>query len=987
MPGLPNRPAHWNLTKHFRSNENDEEKYRKINPPEKGAHLRGEYLGFHYGARGWGSDRFFFLDETKFTNEEIKRNLDLYMINMDKQSGRTSEEERKNFKEGSYYMTGSPESDIKCGLPIYFIHKPNLDHWESLESWNDTSQLRNDQYYQNYAGEKLNRSYSINSQQQTKISLNIVQKEIVTHNGRYTNDHTIINIGCDYSTNSIQSYKNHLETFHEIKLIETNIEDKLEEKAEVVEVVEVVEVEVEIVNENTSAPTINSNDEEISDSNSEENSHYEDSNTENSDSETSENSNNDDSETSNNDLNSKDSKYETSVRNTSNSTSNEAIEETVEDTKNAEEEVKEIINTSTSTSTSLSNNQENCSSKNKKEEKVNMEKIDSEEEKDLETDPEEASEAVIIKAEATEIEAIEVEITEAETIISTRVIKIATLVAETIKDETTEIEASEVGIIKAETVIAETIIAETIIAETIKAEATEIEAIEVKITEAEETPDNKENQDETENKLINENAKENSDNIEKIKTNIMKNEEEINKATEKEKTKSSKVKDNAKNIKNKNQKPRTETNDSKTFDDETEENIMLRGISIGINTTALILITVLLFITNIKKKNIKITAKVFFKISVLLLILHITHVTSTKNSATLNKHSTAHPLVQNALNCNYCQTPFHRKGHMKKHKRKHTGSTPTLYPPNQIKPSTHKHETGNKPFKIPFNCDECSKPFGRIINTKKHKRCQTTNVLECLGSKTTPADFQTERREPLESEKCSDSFDCIGELKKHKKSHAPDALKRGEAPDAPKYFDSEKLTPASDALHKERGGTIKSDKCNKSFGCISNMKKHNRDHAPTILYPNSTSSNSTPTSPSNTGEEPIIGIQCRKTFDHISDLKQRKTRDTAVGRNRPVTKLTIIITKWVYVASRGTTHIVANVVASRGTTHPVTQVVANNMRTNLLMNVVTPVKEYSHAKNADNNSNWLFISKNPNNAQMSSDIALNACQILAISDT
>ena len=95
----------------------------------------------------------------------------------------------------------------------------------------------------------------------------------------------------------------------------------------------------------------------------------------------------------------------------------------------------------------------------------------------------------------------------------------------------------------------------------------------------------------------------------------------------------------------------------------------------------------------------------------------------------------------------------------------------------------------------PFKGDECRKSFSHIINTKKHKKSQTRNVIKYLGSKTAPADLQTEREGPLKSEQCSNLFGCISKLKKHKKNHAPTAWKGSEEPDAPQYFGPKTSTP------------------------------------------------------------------------------------------------------------------------------------------------------------------------------------------------
>ena len=223
---------------------------------------------------------------------------------------------------------------------------------------------------------------------------------------------------------------------------------------------------------------------------------------------------------------------------------------------------------------------------------------------------------------------------------------------------------------------------------------------------------------------------------------------------------------------------------------------------------------------------------------------------------------------------------------------------------------------------------------------------------------TTAEDPNKTRRKPIKGDNCRNFFNNTSKIKKHKKYYAPIALNGSEAQSDPLKFNPK----------AERGKPLNSEVCNKSFGCISNMKKHNRNYTATALHHNSNSSNSTPTPPPNTG------VEREKSFNHTSDIIKRETNNA-------------ITTKWADVASRGTTHLASKVTANRETTYPVVKVVANRGKTRLVMNVLQPVKGHRHALIADIIFNYLIIFKNPNNDQTLSDIALNARQNLATSDT
>ena len=980
----------------------------KTNTEEEGIHITGKYMGFHNEYNHTSDKIWKGWDERKFKNEEIKDNLNFYLIQkkLINRGLHLSKEDIEDFKEGSHYMTGSQKMDITCNIPIYFVHEQSLEQWKPMACWKWNNQELKDLDYRFADKESHSRIISIKDQQPIRISLDTDFKEVnkCDTRGDFAN-RTLIKISCDYSTNCIESYKRHMKIFHEIEI--NTIEHKAVEEIKAVEAVETVEAieaveaikETKVESKYTSATDTSNRTKTIEDKanaieeyevkiikDEVETTTTEITKTERTNVEVDvENNANVIEEIETKII--KDEVDTTTTEITETERTNAEIEDEVENKANiierneVEQTITEIIKTEKTNS------------------EVEVESEDKANEVEVENKVEAENKATVIEENKTKRTNVEVEEKVENKANVTERNEVEQIMTDTIKTEKTnievevepenkanKIEGSKVNIIKDEVQTITNEITEnektnieaeveTIKTETMEDKTNEIEESETEPTKVDKIKDKANEFEKSEFKPIKtevddtEKTKKNNENIETSKTK----EEKINKEKVKEKTKSNK------NIKTKKQKQTTTNKDRNTFDDDTEENKLLRGVSSGISTTATILITAILFIINIKKKDIRTMAKLCLKISILSLILHTTYATSTENSATLRPPSKAQSWTQKTETtkpkCNYCKEQSIQKNELKKHRRK----TEKLLSVQLSAPSPTKLSETEKPLKG----DECRKPFSHIINTKTHKKSQTRNNIECLGSNIAINDPQTEREETLKSERCNNLFGCKSKLKKHKKNHAPVALKRNEETDAPKCSDPDSSSLTSAYLKGERREPQKSDKCFKLFGCMSDIEKHKRKHAPTTpKYP--LPDTTTPTSPQSTGGEPFIGYTCKTLIDCTSDMRRHKTSDAIVIINNfkyvwsPNQTKTISL-KWVSVASRGTTHLVVNVVASRGTTH-------------LIVNVLHPAKEHRHATYTN------IISRRPIKCKFKrqkfqkistflSNVVLNACQIVANFDT
>ena len=190
--------------------------------------------------------------------------------------------------------------------------------------------------------------------------------------------------------------------------------------------------------------------------------------------------------------------------------------------------------------------------------------------------------------------------------------------------------------------------------------------------------------------------------------------------------------------------------------------------------------------------------------------------------------------------CNKCNYETENTGHLKAHKRRHTGEKPyrceqcdkTFSRSSSLKIHKRTH-TGEKPYR----CEQCDQAFAQVGHLQSHKRTHT-------GEK------------PYQCEQCDQAFAQAHQLQSHKRTHT------GEKPYPCEQCGQTFAQTGTLQTHKRTHTGEKPhqcEQCGQAFAQIGNLKIHKRNH---------------------TGEKPYQCEQCGQTFAQAHQLQSHKRTHT-----------------------------------------------------------------------------------------------------------